>query len=210
MSNPWIEHVRNYQKQNGCSYREAMSRSKDSYQKQTGGSLKSVVRKAGKTVKQARKGARQVSKQVEKNQAFINLINEDAGAKIAKANSKFKEVDDKVGGKFNLGKAIRKTKNTVKKARKMAKVGAPIAMALGQPELAVGLEAVSMGAGNKYIKAIEGGYNTCSKCSKSGGSFAVPKRGGSYQNTNSTILNPQHPGFVPLKPKTMARKQKEN
>lgn len=204
MSNPWIEHVRNFQKQNGCSYREAMSRSKATYQKQTGGSLKSVVRKVGKTAKKARKGARQVSKQVEKNQAFINLINEDAGAKIAKANSKFKEVDDKVGGKFNLHKAIRKTKNTVKKVRKSAKVGAPIAMALGQPELAVGLEAVSMGAGNKYIKAIEGGHACC------GGSFAVPKRGGSYQNTNSTILNPQHPGFQPLKPKTMARKQKEN
>ena len=53
----WIQHVKNYQQEHGCSYKEAMSRAKDTYQKQTGGSLKSMVRKATKTAKRARKVA---------------------------------------------------------------------------------------------------------------------------------------------------------
>ena len=202
----WIDHVKNYQQEHGCSYKEAMSRSKDTYQKQTGGSLKSMVRKATKTAKRARRVATNASKQVSKHQDFINLINPEVGKTIESANSKFNEVNDKLGGKFNLHKAMRKTKNTVKRVRKVSKDVAPL-VAMVNPEAGLALEALSVGAGNKYIKAIEGG---CSKCDKCGGSFSVPVRGGAYQNNNSTVLNPQHPGFKPLKPKPMSRKQKEN
>ena len=32
-ANPWVEHVREYQRQHGCSYKEAMSRAKESYRR---------------------------------------------------------------------------------------------------------------------------------------------------------------------------------
>lgn len=37
MANGWIEHVKQYQQSHGCSYREAMSKAKDSYK--NGGSI---------------------------------------------------------------------------------------------------------------------------------------------------------------------------
>ena len=32
-ANPWVAHVKAYQSQHGCSYKEAMSRAKDTYRK---------------------------------------------------------------------------------------------------------------------------------------------------------------------------------
>lgn len=206
MTSAWINYVKETQAKHGCSYKDAMQLASQTYQKKEGAGLKSVMRKVGKTAKQVRKGARKVSNEVSKHQDFINLINPEAGKALESANSKFNEVDAKLGGKFNLHKAVRKTKSTVKRARKITKSVAPL-VAMANPEAGLALEALSVGSGNRYIKAISGGG--CDKC-KCGGSFAVPKRGGSFQNTNSTLLNPQHPGFAPLKPKSKARQQKEN
>lgn len=205
MASDWINYVKETQAKHNCSYKEAMKLASQTYQKQTGAGLKSMARKVSKTAKRARKVARKVSKAVDKHQDFINFINPEAGKAIESANSKFNEVDAKLGGKLNLKKAVRKTKNTVNRVRKTAKSVAPLVAMAGHPEAGLALE--TLGSGNKYIKAISGGG--CDKC-KCGGSFAVPKRGGSFQNTNSTLLNPQHPGFVPLKPKSKARQQKEN
>ena len=203
MTSAWIQHVKDTQTKHGCSYKDAMKLASQTYQKQSGAGLKSVVRKVKNTTKKVRKGVRQASKQIDKHQDFINFINEDAGKSISKANAKFKEADDKLGGKMDMRKVVRKAKNTVKKVKRVSKKMAPLVAMAGHPEAGLMLEAV--GSGNKYIDAIGSGH-----CS-TGGSFSVPKSGsGSYQHTNSTILNPQHPGFKPLKPKSKARQQKEN
>lgn len=60
MASDWIEHVKQYAKQNGVSYKQAMKDAKPSYKKVEGGKMKAknVVRKTKNTVKRGVKVAK--------------------------------------------------------------------------------------------------------------------------------------------------------
>lgn len=212
MPNAWINHVKDYQSKNGCSYKEAMSRSKASYNGSSsssccakeGGSLKGVMRKAKNTVKRVKKNTGQVTKAVEKNQKFANLIlGDEMSGKLQKANAQVKEVNESIGGKFKLKRAVRKAKNTTKQVRKVAKAVAPI-LAVTNPEIGVPLEAgiMATGGGSSYKQLI------AQHKKKKGGSFSVPKASGSgvkkgkHEFSNQyAMLSGNHPSMAPVKPK---------
>ena len=54
MPSKWIEHVKSYAKKNDVSYKEAMSKAKGSYKKDSSTTKKGNVRKGAKGVKGAR------------------------------------------------------------------------------------------------------------------------------------------------------------
>lgn len=212
MTSAWIKHVKDYQQKNGCSYKEAMTKAKATYNKTGSGVIQDTVRKVKNTAKRVAKEAKKASAKADKHQEFINLINADVGKVVQEANDAYKTTakkakrvsrkvkealtEDHVEG-AGMKTVKRKAKNTVKKARRVAKNVAPLALALGQPEMAIGLEAIGAGHSNdnKYIQAM------------SGGSFKV---GGKFHGHDSSLLNPLHPSFTPLPPKPIARKQREN
>jgi len=101
MHSGWIQHVKKYQSDHGCSYKDAMCQSKKTYctpsksQSQTGGSAKTVIRKAVNTGKRVL--------------PFIEALNpemiaEIEGAKlaldIAKKLTKKKKTKSQTGGSF--------------------------------------------------------------------------------------------------------------
>ena len=208
MVNAWTEHVKQYRSQHpDKSYKQCLQDAKATYNKTEGSGVKEVVRKVKNTVKRVRKTAKRASNAVDKHADFINLIaGDDVGKAVNKVNNTYKNVEAEMGAGIDMKKVMKKTRKVVKKARRIAKTVAPAVALAGHPEIALGLETIGAGSENRYIKAIEGSGCGCKK----GGSFAVPRVGGSYQNTQSSILNPQHPGFAPLKPKPVSRRQKEN
>lgn len=187
MPSAWIDHVKNYQQQHGCSYKDAMTQAKSSYKckcpsssssAKSGGSVKTVVRKVKNTIKKGKKGVKQVTKEIEKNQKFINLIaGDEMGAKVAKANDYAKEVNESIGGKIKTKNVVRKVKNTAKKIKNIAKKVEPLVM-LADPELGLALHTGIEATGGSYASVIKTHRQKLAK--KAGGSFAVPKAGGSF------------------------------
>ena len=59
----WIEHVKNYAKKNGVSYKQAMVDSKDSYNKMSGGNFKNFERKVSNSL---RTGERKIGNSLNK------------------------------------------------------------------------------------------------------------------------------------------------
>ena len=182
MTSNWIEHVKAYQKEHGVDYKTAMKEAKASYQK-TGGAIKPkrIMRKARNTVNK-------LSNEMDQHQDLINLVDKKGHSKkVRKAIDKTQDVMDIIdpinGGKFNLHKAVRKGKNTVKKAKKisksaskyyeMAKPGLEMVPVLGDVidyadginsgvkianELTGGkVKSNKSNKSNKYIKAVSGG-----------------------------------------------------
>jgi len=96
------------------------------------------------------------------------------------------------GGKFNLGKAMRKTKNTINKG---VHIASPLVSTFA-PELAPALMGMQMATGGSY-----GGCNKCvSKGAMIGGSFRGPRNstGGSIQHNSSFIGNPVTNNYSPF------------
>jgi hypothetical protein len=227
MPSKWIEHVKNYQNENKCSYKEARSRSKYSYSKtgKTGAGfkddLKVVTRKVKNSAKRVRKVANKASNHASENKEFINLLGgeklqqnvDKVQNKYKKANEKLKEMETavkegqpepQVGGRITKKSIARKIKNTGKAVRKVAKKMAP-ALALLDPEMGLALEAGLAVTGGKlanrgYKKTnmfddiVRGGSFATPQ--SFGGSFSVPRYGGSV--TNSTMVHPHHHSFHPL------------
>jgi len=223
----WINHVKQYQAEHGCSYKDALKCAKATYKKGDcdaieGGKLnmkkvKKVVNKGAKVVKKAAKG-------LQKNEKFVKMVvgdeyadNIDKAIKVSKKASKIAdEIETQTGGSIkDLG---RKAKNTVKRVKKVTKKVtkvvdkvAPIASMVA-PEVGAELMAV-----NKAVKKINGGALGSTRKGKqnpylnggsfrvAGGSFAVPIRGGCMtcsNPTNSVMISPHHPAFAPKKPKS--------
>lgn len=183
MSN-WIEHVKAYSKANNVPYKQAMSEARASYNPVEGGKFN--LKKVGKTLNKAKKGARKVSKAIDKHGHYLNLIDSDLGDEVNNLNKGFKDIS---GGKMNFKNVVRKTKNTVKRANKVAK------------ELEPYMELATSGAG---VGMRGGGCPHCG--SQSGGSFkAIGGKG-----IQSSLIGPNHPSFNPKPPKSMRKKQIEN
>jgi hypothetical protein len=218
MPTEWINHVKKYQAEHGCSYKDAMSGAKCSYNKgetMEGGkfNLKKTVNKGTKVVK---KGARAL----EKNKNLIKLVAGDEYAddieKFSKQVKKASQVADVIetqtgGGVSHLG---RKVKHTVGKVRKTTKQVtrnidkySPL-LEMVAPELAPEIIAINQGVkrvnGAGLGSRLKGKFNPYLKGGSysvpHGGSFAVPVRGGCVscnKPTNSSLISPHHPAFHP-------------
>ena len=224
----WINHVKQYQAEHGCSYKEALKCARCSYKKGNieGGkfNLKNAVNKTTKGVK---KGA----KVLKKNEKLIKFAVGDEYAdtvdKAIKVSSRASKIADEIetqtgAGVKHLG---RKVKHSVGKARKITKqvtrnvdkYGVPV-LSMVAPELAPeimvanesvkringsGLGSTRKGKVNPYLN----GGSFAVPQSSHGGSFAVPVRGGCMtcnKPTNSSLISPHHQAFHPKKPKSYA------
>jgi hypothetical protein len=179
MSSPWIQHVKNTQHHYGVSYKEAMQIARETYNPQHGGSFKSVMGKAKKATKQAKKA----SQFIDNNAHLIDQF--DKSGRISEANNLLKRginiadnLDGQLGGNFKLKNAVRKARNTARTVSHAVDKYAPL-VEMVAPELAPAIEGFhaanaiykktggSVGRRNKYIEMM-------------GGSFSVPRHGGSF------------------------------
>jgi hypothetical protein len=122
--NDWVTHVKCYQAEHNCSYKDAMSGAKSSYKKGStaveGGKFN-----LSKAVKKITKGAKRGSKLVEQHKDLAKLVAPqyaDQIDKVSKASNKVNQfanlVDTQTGSGFNLKKAVRKATKGTKRAAK--------------------------------------------------------------------------------------------
>lgn len=222
----WINHVKTYQAQHGCSYKDALKCAKSTYKK---GSIEGGKFNLKKTVNKGAKGVNKGTKILKKNEKLIKFAVGDEYAdtvdKAIKVSNRASKIADQVetqtgAGVKHLG---RKVKHSVGKARKITKQVsrnvdkyAPV-LEMVAPELAPvlaanegvkringsGLGSTRKGKVNPYLN---GGSFAVPKASH-GGSFAVPVRGGCMtcnKPTNSSLISPHHQAFHPKKPKSYA------
>lgn len=203
MSSPWIQHVKNYQAQNGGSYRDAMQNARPSYNSNmTGGkfNLKNALRKTKNTVK---KVSHEVNNNIDKYGQFVP---QEYQNQLSQVQGYANQAQDLTGGKFNLNRAMRKTKNTVKQVKNVARIAAPV-LSVVAPEFGIPLEAAVLATGGKIRKnpyllggsfKTHGGklHNGCPQCGSymNGGALG-------FGTSQSSILSSTHNSFAPLKPK---------
>lgn len=224
----WINHVKQYQAEHGCSYKEALKCARCSYKK---GSIEGGKFNLKKTVNKGAKGIKKGAKVLKKNEKLIKFAVGDEYAdtvdKAIKVSNRASKIADEVETQTGAGKVKhlgRKVKHSVGKARKITKQVsrnvdqyAPI-LQMVAPELAPeiiatnqavkringsGLGSTRKGKPNPYLN---GGSFAVPKASH-GGSFAVPVRGGCMscnKPTNSSLISPHHQAFHPKKPKSYA------
>ena len=225
MTSAWVQHCKNYAKEHNCSYKDAMKQAKATYNPTTmsGGSLKSVVKKANKlghkigsvdvdrvvdkVNNKVQTGKRKVENSLKKVDEFDNLV----GTKLGKAARK---VGNQVNSELKKQKVGRKAKNTAKMLASKAVDG----LSITEPEIGVPLELAKkvIGSGKK------GKLGTGKNPYLTGGSFRVASegfRGGCHScsggklapgHTESSLLNPSHPASHPVKVKSYSRSQYEN
>ena len=225
----WINHVKNYQAEHGCSYKEALKCASCSYKK--GSSMEGGKFNLKNAVNKGAKGVKKAGKVLKKNEKLIKFAVGDEYAdtvdKAIKVSNRASKIADEVetqtgAGVNHLG---RKLKHSVAKGRKIAKkvsknidkYGVPV-LEMVAPELAPEIIAA-----NEAIKRINGGALGSTRKGKvnpylnggsfsvpkasHGGSFAVPIRGGCMtcnKPTNSSLISPHHQAFHPKKPKSYA------
>lgn len=178
----WIEHCKNYAKQNNIPYKQAMKEARASYNPVEGGKFN--MKKIKKTVNNISKGAKKASKFVDNNEHYLDFIDKDLANNVKNINNTYKDVRGVSGGKFKLKNALRKTKNTVNRAQKVAKELQPYA------DMAMELSGSGM-------------CPHCGSGSVSGGSFKAIGGG----KMMSPLLMP---GFDPKPPKSIKLRQIEN
>jgi len=199
MTSAWVQHCKNYASENGCSYKEAMTKAKATYKPSIEGgklpSMKKIKKTANRVVKHAKKG----SKMLDKADKFIELVDEDVARQVRNTHNKVKkgvnhvadiaEEEGLLGGKFNLKRASKKVVKGARKAKQISKVVAkdldkfaPM-VAMVNPELGAAMEASSQGikaanraTGGKLGSTANGRKNPY----LNGGSFQVP-HGGSFK-----------------------------
>ena len=183
MTNAWIEHVKNYRAQNpGMSYKTAMHEAGASYTPGTmqGAGMKDMMRKAKNSAKKARKTANRVSQEIDNNKNLINMVAPSAMKQIEQAQKIHAQIDNQagqiMGGKFQLNRAVRKAKNTVKRVRDVARTAAPI-LSMVAPEIGIPLTTALAMSGGSLGSAR--GMNKY----RSGGSFLV---GGSFNTPGAS------------------------
>jgi len=198
----WMDRVREYKNQHGCTQQEAMQQLKGTTATE-GGSLKTVVRKAKNTLKQGKKATRQVTNAIDKNQQFANLVlGDEMAGKIQNVSNQAKEINESIGGNFNMNRAVRKTKNTVRSTKKIAKIIQPL-VAMMNPAAGLAMESAIISTGGSYKDLI------AKHKQKKGGSFSVPQSGsgsgaskGKHEFSNQyAMMSTTHPSMAPVKPK---------
>jgi len=203
----WTDHCKNYSKENGCSYKEAMTLGKSSYSSTTGGkiNIKKIVRKVRNSTK---KGSQLFNEhghlvgELDKSGKISTKLNQ-LNNTVGKINDTIDTID---GGKFNFKNAARKAKHTVSKVSNAIDKYAPLVEMIA-PEFAPEIESIRMA--NKGIKKINGsGGKKKNPYILNGGSFKV--HGGSVGYTQSSMISSHHPSFDPHPPKSIKKRQTEN
>jgi hypothetical protein len=212
MPSNWIQHVKKYQDDHGCSYRDAMTLSRPSYTKESptvGGKI-------------------QISNIVKKAQKKINSLGPQT-----------KEDSPTVGGKMKIKNVIRKAGKTMSAVAPLVGLLAPevgIGLELGSRAVALGRrkyekkkkapkQNLYLGKGGSF--RVQGGSAVVQGAvafrpkpddhSITGGSFKVQgagisgmKHGGClhcgqpYGGSSSVMISPTHNSFRPLKPKSLS------
>jgi len=129
MTSPWVEHVRNYSYKHNISYKDAMQKARASYKPQkTGGSMKSLVKKARRTVKKVNHASHKVNQMIDQHGDLINDINPEFGehlGKVRKTANRVQNISGRVqdvtGGKFSFKNATKKARKTVSKVKNTSK-----------------------------------------------------------------------------------------
>lgn len=228
MSSPWIQHVKNFRSMHpGMSYAEALKAASPSYHGVSGGkfSVNKAVKKVRGVARKAKNSVEKAQHIAEQNQHLLAMADKQFNTNLSdgvrkglnQASRISNQVDSELnGGKFKLGRAIRKSKNTVQRVGKVSKkvlnnvekYGLPALEMAGvavAPELVGALETARMvadqtgGSFKTHGGRVTGG---CSKCYTCGGSMV--------SHNNSSMINHLHPSFNPKKPKSFARSQVEN
>ena len=223
----WINHVKQYQAEHGCSYKEALKCARCSYKK---GSIEGGKFNLKKTVNKGAKGVKKGAKVLKKNEKLIKFAvgdeyadTVDKAIKVSNRASKIAdEVETQTGAgvkhlgrkvKHSVGKARKITKQVSRNVDKYAPILEMVAPEVVAPVMAAnegvkringsGLGSTRKGKVNPYLN---GGSFAVPKASH-GGSFAVPVRGGCMtcnKPTNSSLISPHHQAFHPKKPKSYA------
>ena len=214
----WTEHVKAYSQANNVTYGEAMKLAKASYQPQSGGSLKSAVRKSKNTVKRGakflKKGTRKTANFLDNHADLLAAVDEDLAHNVGNISNGLRGAQNlakQAGGKMKVKNVVRKARNTVKRATKLIDRTAPL-VGMINPEAGLAMHEASTAA-----KSMTGG-SICKYCGSVGGSFKV--HGGSFAvphgagiqlgRSESSVLAATHNSFIPLKQKSWARKLREN
>jgi hypothetical protein len=93
MSNPWLSHVKSYQQENDCTYKEAMSRAKSTYNKDmNGGSISSIGKSINKTFNRTSKTI---------NKGVTRTANQSVNALTKVVNKSVNTIDDVYQKIFN-------------------------------------------------------------------------------------------------------------
>ena len=227
-SSPWITHVKNFRSMHpGMSYAEALKAASPSYHGVSGGkfSVNKGIKKVRGVARKAKNSVAKAQHIAEQNQHLLAMADKQFDTNLSdgvrkglnQASRISNQVDNELnGGKFKLGRAIRKGRHTVQKVGKVSKKVLKNVNDYGLPALemagvAVAPELVGALATAKMVADKTGGsFKThggrvtggCSKCHMCGGSMV--------SHTNSSMLNHLHPSFNPKKPKSFARLQVEN
>ena len=116
----WTDHCKNYSEENGCTYKEAMTRGKSSYSSTTGGkiNIKKIVRKVRNSTK---KGSQLFNEhghligELDKTGKISTKLNQ-LNNTVGKINDTIDTID---GGKFNFKNVTRKVRNSTKKGSQL-------------------------------------------------------------------------------------------
>jgi archaellum component FlaC len=202
----WTDHCKNYSNENGCTYKEAMTRGKSSYSPTTTGGkikIKNVLRKVRNSTKKG-------SQLFNEHGHLVGELDKTGkiSTKLQKLNNTVGKINDTIdtidGGKFNFKKAARKVKHTASKISKGIDKYAPL-VEMVAPEFAPEIESIRMA--NSAVKKIKGGGKK-NPYILNGGSFKL--HGGSVGYTQSSMISPHHPSFNPQPPKSIRKRQTEN
>ena len=196
MPSLWIEHVKKYQAEHGCTYKEAMQGAKCTYQCQKqeieGGKIdmKKVSRKAKNTFKTVnRKGANTYQR--------VKKISDKVGNVLEKASPLLEMIDPELGvsaAAINTG-IHQMTGSGVKgKGRKLGSKVNPYLSKGGSFRVA------SEGGSFRVASEFHGG---CLSCGKGKGKM----RAG---HTESSMITPLHPASNPIKKKSYRSSIMEN
>ena len=110
MSSPWIQHCKAFQKEHGCSYKEAMQCARHTYnpQQMEGGKL--GFKQAKHALKSAKKQGKNIQHTLDRNSELLNYIDPSLGDAASRASRTLGEVDHLTGGKLGLKKALKSAK----------------------------------------------------------------------------------------------------
>ena len=112
MSSPWIQHVKQFQNAHGCSYKDAMSLSRPSYQSVSGGKFS-----VSKLAKKGKRVLKKTNKFYDANSGILDsMVGDEAAKAMHTARGYSENVDQMSGGKFNVKKVFKKGKKGLKKA----------------------------------------------------------------------------------------------
>ena len=228
---PWIDHVKQFQSAHpGMSYREALSAASPSYRSISGGKfrLPKHARGVKKLIRQGKNTVNKAQHLAEANQDVFNKFDEQFGTNTSKGvgnalsqaqhlATQAEHVAALSGGKFNLARAVRKTKHTVGRVGKISKKAINTIDTYGMPALealgvAVAPEVVAAYEGAKLASTLSGGSFRVGGAGIQGGCAHCGHgvSGAGVKSSVSSLVTAAHPSFTPKRQKTFKRLVHEN